>query len=131
MRVQRFLITAAIGALLAAPAGAQSIKKIGDEAHHELKKAGNGIKQGAKDAGSVTHHTLKTAGNDTKTTLGNATGIHKVGGDVGKAAQSFSRHGKKLGRSAKHSLKSSKAAAHSELTKSGKDTKAAIKSEKP
>jgi gas vesicle protein len=131
MRVQRFLITAAIGALLAAPVGAQSVKKVGDETHHELKKAGNEIKQGAKDVGSATHHTLKTAGNDTKTALGNATGVHKVGGDVGKAAQSFSRHGKKVARSAKHSLKKNKAEAHGELTRTGKDTKAAIKSEKP
>jgi hypothetical protein len=51
MRVQRYLITVAIGALLAAPAGAQSIKKVEGKAHHELKEAGNGIKAGAKVAG--------------------------------------------------------------------------------
>lgn len=129
MRVQRFLITAAIGALLAAPAGAQSIKKITSETHHELQKAGNGIKAGAKEAGSATHHTLTKAGNATKTELGNATGIHKVGGDVGKMAQSVSRTGKKTARKAKHGLRKSKAAAHSDLTKAGKDAKGAIKPE--
>jgi hypothetical protein len=131
MRVQRFLIIGAIGAVLAAPAGAQSIKKVADKAHHELKEAGNGIKAGSKEAGSETHQTLRTAGNETKTVLGNTTGIHKVGGDVGKAAQSFSRGGKKLARGAKHHLKKSKAAAHGELTRAGKDSKAAIKAEKP
>ena len=131
MRVQRLLITAAIGAILAAPAGAQSIKKVADEAHHELKKAGNGIKAGAKEAGSATHQALTKAGNGTKTALGNATGIHKVGGSVGKAARSFSHGGKKLARKAKHGLKNSKSAAHSDLTKAGKDTKAAIKGDKP
>jgi hypothetical protein len=130
MRVQRYLITAALGALLAAPAGAQSIKKVSSKAHHELQKAGKGIKEGAKEAGSATHHTLTKAGNGTKTALGNATGIHKVGGDVGKAARSFSHGGKKLARGAKHRLKHGKAAAHSDLTKAGKDAKAAIKPDK-
>jgi hypothetical protein len=127
MRVQRFLMTAAVGAFLAAPAGAQSIKKAESEAHHELKKAGNEIKQGTKEAGSATHQTLRKAGNGTKTALGNATGVHKVGGDVGRAAQSVSRGGKKVARKAKHSLKTHKAEAHADLTKTGKDTKAAIK----
>ena len=127
MRVQRFLITAVLGAFLAAPAGAQSIKKVTSEAHHELQKAGKGIKQGAKDAGSATHEVLTDAGNGTKKALGNATGIHKVGGDVGRAAESFSRHGKKLARKAKHGLKHGKAVAHGDLTKAGKDAKAAVK----
>jgi len=131
MRVQRYLITVAIGALLAAPAGAQSVKKVTSKAHHELKEAGNGIKAGAKLAGSETRQGLTNAGNETKTVLGNATGIHKVGGDVGKAARAVSRGGKKVARSAKHHLKRSKAAAHGELTKAGKDTKAALKGEKP
>lgn len=127
MRVQRFLMTAVLGALLAAPAGAQSIKKISSEAHRELKKAGKGIKQGAKDAGSATHEALTKAGNGTKTALGNATGIHKVGGDVGKSARSFSHGEKKLARKAKHGLKHGKAVAHGDLTKAGKDAKGTIK----
>ena len=127
MRVQRFLITAVLGAFLAAPAGAQSIKKITSEAHHELQKAGKGIKQGAKKTGSATHEMLTDAGNGTKTALGNATGIHKVGGDVGTAAQSFSRHGKKLARAAKHGLKHGKAVAHGDLTRAGRNAKATVK----
>lgn len=130
MRIKRYLISAAIAALLAAPAGAQSIKKVTSATHHELQKAGNGIKAGAKEAGSATHQALTKAGNGTKTALGNATGIHKVGGDVGKAARAVSRGGKKVARSAKHGLKHSKAAVHSDLTKAGKDTKAAIKPDK-
>jgi hypothetical protein len=131
MRVQRYLITVAIGALLAAPAGAQSIKKVTAKAHHELKDAGNGIKAGAKLAGSESHQALTKAGNKTKTVLGNATGIHKVGGDVGKAARAVSRGGKKVARDAKHHLKRGKAAVHGKLTKAGKETKAALKTEKP
>jgi hypothetical protein len=127
MRVQRYLITVLIGALLAAPAGAQSIKKVTSKTHHELQKAGKGIKQGAKEAGGEIHHELKKAGNGTKTALGNATGIHKIGGDVGKAARAVSRGGKKVARKAKHGLKRSKAAVHAKLTKAGKDTKGAIK----
>jgi hypothetical protein len=130
MRVQRHLITVAIGALLAAPAGAQSIKTVESKAHHALQDAGKGIKQGAKEAGGDIHHELKKAGNGTKTALGNATGIHKVGGDVGKAARAVSRGGKHVARSAKHELKKGKAAAHSKLTNAGNDTKATIKPDK-
>ena len=127
MRIQNTLTIFALSALLAAPAGAQSIKKVGAETHHVLKKTGRAIKQGAKDAGSATHHTLKKAGNATKTTLGNATGIHKVGGDVGKAAQGVSHAGKKLSRNAKHTVKRKASKAHNALTKTGKDAKAAVK----
>ena len=127
MRIHNALTILGLSALLAAPAGAQSIKKVGDATHHVLKKSGRAIKQGAKDAGSATHHTLTKAGNATKTTLGNATGIHKIGGDVGKAAQGVSHTSKRLSRSAKHSIKHKKASVHSALTKSGKDAKATIK----
>ena len=130
MRTQHLLIMAGLAAVLAAPAQAQSIKKIGDEAHHVLKKTGNGIKQGVKDAGSATHHVLKKAGNETKTAAGDVTGVHKVGGTVGDVAQGVSRTGKHIGRSAKHSLKKNKAKAHADLTKEGKETKATIKPEK-
>ncbi len=126
MRARHFLIIA-VAAAFAAPAGAQTIKKTGDEIHHVLKKTGNAVKQGAKDAGSAAHHTLKKAGNATKTTLGNATGIHKVGGSVGNAAQDVSKTGKHLARKAKHGIKKGKAAAHSDLTKAGKDAKSTVK----
>jgi hypothetical protein len=128
MRIQYLLTIAGLSALLAASAAAQDpIKKVGDETHHVLKKTGNTVKQGAKDAGSATHHTLKKAGNATKTELGNATGIHTVGGEVGKAAQGVSHTGKHLSRKAKHSLKQNKAEAHADLTKAGKDAKADVK----
>jgi hypothetical protein len=128
MRIQYFLTIAGLSALLAAPALAQGpVKKAADETHHVLKKTGNAVKQGAKDAGSATHHTLKKAGNKTKTELGNATGIHTVGGEVGKAAQGVSHTSKRLSRKAKHNLKTTKADAHADLTKAGKDAKADVK----
>jgi hypothetical protein len=127
MRVQRYVITVLIGALLAAPAGAQAVEKAASKAHHELQEAGKGIKQGAKEAGGEIHHELKKAGNGTKTALRHATGIHKIGGDVGKAARAVSRGEKKVARKAKHGLKRSKAAVHGELTKAGKDAKGEIK----
>lgn len=127
MRIHKLLATVALGALFAVPAHAQTIKKIGAEVHHDLKTAGNDIKGAAKDAGSATHHTLKKAGNETKETLGNATGIHKVGGDVGKVARKVSHGEKKMARHAKHSLKRDKAEAHGDLTREGKDAKATIK----
>jgi len=128
MRIQYLLTIAGLSAVLAAPAIAQDpVKKAADETHHVLKKSGNAVKQGAKDAGSATHHTLKKAGNATKTKLGNATGIHTVGGEVGKAAQGVSHTGKHLSRKAKHNLKTTKADAHADLTKAGKDAKADVK----
>lgn len=127
MRIHHLIMVAGLSAALAAPVAAQSIKSVGDDVHHTLKTAGNAVKGGAKDVGSATHQTLKKAGNGTKTELGKATGIHKVGGSVGKAARSVSRSGKKVARSAKHSVKKGKADAHADLTKTGKDTKAALK----
>jgi hypothetical protein len=60
-------------------------------------------------------------------TLGNATGIHKIGGDVGKAAQGVSHTGKRLSRKAKHGVKHEASSAHNALTKAGKDAKATVK----
>src|SRR3954470_1079354 len=105
MRIQYALTIAGLSALLAAPAGAQEVKKATDSTHHVLQRTGNGVKHEAKHAGSAAHHELTKAGNATKTTLGNATGIHKVGGDVGKAAHSVSHTGKAVGSKAKHTLK--------------------------
>jgi hypothetical protein len=128
MRIQYFLTIAGLSVLLAAPAVAQDpVKKAADETHHVLKKTGNTVKQSAKDAGSATHRTLKKAGNATKTKLGDATGVHTVGGEVGKAAQGVSHTSKRLSRKAKASLKTEKAEAHKDLTKAGKDAKADIK----
>lgn len=133
MRVHTLLIAGAIAGLAftASTARAQdtasTAKKVGSAVHHTLKKSGNAVKQGAKDVGGATHHALKTAGNKTKTAAGEVSGIHKVGGPVGHAAQSVSRAGKSVARSAKHTVKSSKATVHKNLQKTGDSTKAAIK----
>ncbi|HTE45266.1 MAG TPA: hypothetical protein VK636_08505 [Gemmatimonadaceae bacterium] len=127
MRIQLALAIVGLTAALAAPASGQTIKKVGDQTHHVLKKTGNGIKKGAKHVGSTTHNALTKAGNATKTAAGDVTGVHKIGGSVGKAAQGVSHKGKNLSRKAKHGLKKSKADAHADLTQTGKDTKAAVK----
>ena len=127
MKIQHAFAIVGLSALLAAPAGAQSIKKAGDEAHHVLKKTGKAVKETAKDAGSATHKTLTKAGNKTKEKLGDATGIHKVGGDVGKAAKSVSHTSKELGAKVKHGVNDKASATHKELSKTGKEAKAAVK----
>jgi hypothetical protein len=127
MRIHQLVAIVGLTAALAAPAAAQEVKKVGSEVHHTLKAAGRDAKQDAKDAGAATHHALKKAGNATKTDLGEVTGIHKVGGSVGAAAQSFSRTGKSVGRKAKHTLKKKSSSAHRVLKKEGNETKAAIK----
>jgi hypothetical protein len=128
MKLQYAFAILGLSALLAAPAHAQSeVKKAADATHHVLKKTGKAIKQGAKDAGSATHQALTKAGNKTKEVGGEVTGIHKVGGDVGKAAKAVSHTGKKLGAKAKHTVQHAKSSAHSDLTKAGKDAKAAVK----
>lgn len=128
MRIQYALAIVGLSALLAAPAHAQStVKKTADETHHVLKKTGKALKQTAKDAGSTTHHALKKAGNKTKEEAGEVTGIHKTGGDVGKAARAVSHTGKKVGAKAKHTVKHAASVTHDSLTTAGKDAKAAIK----
>ena len=128
MRIHHLLVVGALSFALAGTAAAQSTTKTEAKIHHALKKAGNTIKQDAGEVGSAAHHTLKKAGNSTKATLGNATGIHKVGGDVGKAAHAVSSAGKKTGAHIKHTTKSAASSAHHTLTKSGKRSKAAIDS---
>jgi hypothetical protein len=121
-------MTGALSLALAGTAAAQSTTKTEAKIHHALKKAGNTIKQDAGEVGSATHKTLKKAGNDTKTALGKATGIHKVGGDVGKAAQSVSHAGKRAGTQIKHTTRQTAASAHHTLTRIGKQTKAKVDS---
>lgn len=127
MRIHQLVAIAAL--VIAAPvaAGAQSIKKIGAEVHHTLKKSGNTVKESAGEVGAATHRTLKKAGRDSKAELKRTTGLKPIGGDVGKAAHKVSKSGKKVGRSAKKEIKSTSSAAHRDLTKSGKEAKAAIK----
>jgi uncharacterized protein YoxC len=128
MRIHQWFIAAAFGALVvAAPANAQSIKKVGSTVHKTLKKTGNEIKEVGGDVGSATHKTLTKAGKDTKNEVKRTTGGVKVGGDVGKAANAVSRTGKKAGRHAKKSVKKTSSAAHNELTETGKNAKEAVK----
>ena len=128
MRIQYALAIVGLSALLAAPAHAQSaVKKTADETHHVLKKTGKALKQTAKDAGSATHHVLKKAGNATKDEAGEVTGIHKTGGEVGKAAHAVSHTGKEVGAKTKHTVKHAASVTHDSLTKAGKDAKAAVK----
>jgi hypothetical protein len=103
------------------------LNKIAHNVSSTVKKAGRDTKAEVKRDASKTHQTLTKAGNDTKTATGNATGIHKVGGDVGKAAKAVSHASKETGASAKHTVKKAKASAHKELTKSGKDAKEEVK----
>ena len=128
MRIQNALAIVGLSALLAAPAHAQSaVKKTADETHHVLKKTGKALKQTATDAGSATHHALTKAGNKTKEEAGEVTGIHKTGGDVGKAAKAVSHTGKVVGAKTKHAVKHAASVTHDSLTKAGKDAKAAVK----
>ena len=128
MRIQYALAIAGLGALLAAPVHAQSpVKKAVDQTHHVLKKTGKAVKQTAKDAGSAAHHELKKAGNATKDEAGEVTGVHKVGGDVGKAAKAVSHTGKKVGARTKHTVQHTARVTHDSLTKAGKKAKAAVK----
>jgi hypothetical protein len=133
MRIHKLLITGAVFGLAVAafPAAARAqegtLHKTGAAAHHTLKKSGNAVKRDSKKAGSATHQTLRAAGNKTKTVAGNVTGIHKVGGSVGAAAQKVSHVGKSAARSTKAGVKSSKAAVHHDLQRMGDSTKAAVK----
>jgi hypothetical protein len=128
MRAHHLLLVAGLSAAIALPAVAQSpVKKVADDTHHVLKSTGRAVKEDAKAVGGETHHVLQKAGNGTKTELGRATGIHKVGGSVGAAAQKVSRTGKHVARKAKHGIKHQSSAAHRELKRDGNDTKAAIK----
>jgi hypothetical protein len=76
---------------------------------------------------SKTHEALKQAGNDAKTDAANATGVHTVGGDVGKAAKAVSATSKKTGAHLKHSVKKAASAAHDSLSKAGDSAKAKVK----
>ncbi len=135
MRIHTLVIAGAIAAIAVTAGSARAQepdhpstpKKVGAAVHHTLKKTGNATKRDVKKVGSATHQVLKKSGNKVKTVGGEVTGIHKVGGTVGNAAQSVSRTGKSVGRTAKHDLKSTKAGVHHGLQTAGDSTKAAIK----
>jgi hypothetical protein len=103
------------------------LNKIAHDVSKTAKKAGQDTKAEVHRDASKTHETLQKAGNDTKTATGNATGIHKVGGDVGKAAKAVSTTSKNTGRKAKSAVKKTSSAAHQDLTKAGKAAKDTLK----
>jgi Flp pilus assembly pilin Flp len=127
MRIHQLVVIAALVSVAPVAAGAQSIKKVGAEVHHTLKKTGNVVKESACQVGAATHRTLKKAGRDSKAELKRTTGAKPIGGDVGKAARQVSKSGKKFGRSAKKEVKSTSSAAHRDLTKTGTEAKQVIK----
>ena len=124
MRVKMIWMAAFSIGVFALPAQAQGgLKKVANDVSSTVKKAGRDTKAEVHRDADKTHNALTDAGNDTKKAAGNATGIHKVGGDVGKAAHKVSHASKKTGRSARKSMNSAKSKAHSDLTKTGKDVK--------
>jgi hypothetical protein len=135
MYLKKLMVTAlTLGALVAPLHGQEpeakkpgGLNKIAHNVSKTFKKAGRDTKAEVKRDASKTHNALTDAGNKTKEVTGNATGIHKVGGDVGKAARKVSHASKKHSAKAKHALKDAKADAHADLTKAGKDAKAEVK----
>jgi hypothetical protein len=138
MRIRTMLMAVFVAGGLAAPMHAQDtthkpggLNKVAHDVSKNVKKAGRDTKAEVKRDASKAHASLTKAGNDTKETAGEVTGIHKVGGDVGKAAKSVSHTSKKAGAQAKHSVKKSASKAHHELTKTGKAAKDSLKTKKP
>ena len=135
MRIRTIWAAALVLGAAVAPLKAQDttekkpggLNKVAHDVSKTLKKAGRDTKAEVKRDASKAHNALTDAGNKTKEVAGDATGIHKVGGDVGKAAKKVSHASKKTGAKAKHAVKHAKADAHAELTKSGKDAKEATK----
>lgn len=124
MRAKVILMAAFSLGVFALPARAQGgLNKVAHDVSSTVKKAGRDTKAEVHRDADKTHNALTVAGNDTKTAAGNATGIHKVGGSVGKAARKVSHASKKTGRSARKSMNSAKSEAHNDLTKAGKDVK--------
>ena len=135
MRIRYMVAAALFAGALAAPLRAQDttghkpggLNKVAHDVSKTVKKAGRDTKAEVHRDASTAHQELRKAGNETKTVAGNATGIHKVGGSVGDAAQAVSHTSKKAGAKAKHAVKSTAANVHGELTKDGKETKEAVK----
>jgi hypothetical protein len=134
MHIRYMIAGLLVAGAFAAPLHAQDtakkpggLNKIAHNVSKTMKKAGQDTKAEVHRDGTKTHQTLKKAGNDTKTATGNATGIHKIGGTVGEAAQDVSHAGKSVGRTTKHTVKKTAAAAHKESKDAGKDAKEAVK----
>src|SRR3954467_7379055 len=113
MRIHTMLAGLLVAGALTAPLRAQDtaakkpggLNKIAHDVSKTAKKAGRDTKAEVKRDASKTHEALTKAGNDTKTATGNATGIHKVGGEVGTAAKAVSHTSKKTGAKLKHGVK--------------------------
>lgn len=128
MRARIMWVTAFSLGLFALPVQAQGgLKKVTHDVSSTVKKAGRDTKAEVHRGASKAHAALTDAGKDTKKAAGNATGIHKVGGDVGKAAKKVSHASKKAGRSARKSVNGAKSETHGALTKTGKDIKKDVK----
>ncbi|MDB4877787.1 MAG: hypothetical protein JWM41_4233 [Gemmatimonadetes bacterium] len=135
MKIRYMLAGMLVAGAFVAPLRAQDtaakkpggLNKIARDVSKTAKKAGQDTKAEVHRDASKTHQVLQKAGNDTKTATGNATGIHKVGGDVGKAAQAVSTTSKTTGRKAKKAVKKTSSAAHNDLTKMGKAAKDSVK----
>jgi hypothetical protein len=142
MRARYFLTTAVLLSIFAAPVQAQDtvekkpggLNKVAHNVSKTMKKAGRDTKAEVKRDASKAHAALTKAGNDTKAELKRTTGVttktpdstHKPGG-VNKLARDVSHAGKKIGAKTKHEVKKTSSEAHGALTKTGKDTKEAVK----
>jgi hypothetical protein len=142
MKVRHLLAAVVAFGAFAAPMHAQDtvqkkpggLNKVAKNISKTMKKAGRDTKAEVHRDASRTHQVLTKAGNDTKAELKRTTGVtsktpdaeHKPGG-VNKLARDVSHAGKKLGAKTKHGVKKVGSEAHGELTKAGKDTKAAVK----
>jgi hypothetical protein len=128
MRFKTLWMVAFSLGVFALPARAQgTLNKVAHDVSSTVKKAGRDTKAEVHRDADKAHNALTDAGNSTKAAAGNATGVHKVGGDVGKAAHKVSHSSKKVGRSARKDMNSAKSQAHKDLTKSGKDAKKEVK----
>jgi len=135
MRVRSIWMAAILFGASALPVHAQDttakkpggLNKVAHDVSATVKKAGRDTKAEVHRDASKAHETLKTNGNEAKEEAGNATGIHKVGGDVGKAAKAVSSTSKKTGARAKHSVKRAASQAHDSLSKAGKSAKDEVK----
>src|SRR4051812_9651357 len=105
MKIHTMMVAALSLSALVAPLRSQEpepkkpggLNKVAHDVSKTMKKAGRDTKAEVKRDASRTHSALTDAGNKTKEVAGDATGIHKVGGDVGKAARSVSSKSKKTG----------------------------------
>ena len=135
MRVRSIWMAAFAMGAFAVPMHAQDttgqkpggLNKVAHDVSSTVKKAGRDTKAEVHRDASKAHEALKDAGNQTKTEAGDVTGIHTVGGDVGKAAKAVSSTSKKAGAKAKHSVKQAASATHDSLTKAGDSAKAQVK----